>query len=537
MTDQHSRLYFGRVSRASIALVCAGFSAFVLAMCVLAGINFRNGVEEQFYRATGNIAQLLMADFDDDVAAADGILTRLAADIPPDLVSSTHESQLHQLLAGYALQPAMIGPAVLDRDGTLIASAIASPPSAISLADRNTFRIHAESANSGLYISTPIRGVITNEWAIQFSRPLRDQTGALYGVVLLSYRLSHFIDLYEKLKFSNRGLAGLTGKDGVVRIRSLNGAIGYGSSIPRMPLVYERVMKGETSGQFFGSTGPDGVTRIGSFVTSQTTPFYMTVGYDSDDLRSQYIGFFYLLATCWFVLTVAMVGLAALIRRQEKMSQRARFAAVNSAIAEREKIAADMHDSIGASLAALLAHFTTETINLPDIRRRLGEILMELRFLVDTSEADEGDINLLLGNVRHRMASGIELAGIALTWGGQKLPVIVGLTARDALAIKLALMEALSNVLHHARAKSASMTAAYDDKTHSIVIIVRDDGCGFDPANMQAGRGLANMRKRIASISTGGAITIDSAPGHGTTIRIELKAPVDQSMRLRRRAS
>jgi hypothetical protein len=162
---------------------------------------------------------------------------------------------------------------------------------------------------------------------------------------------------------------------------------------------------------------------------------------------------------------------------------------------------------------------------------------MELRFLVDTSEADEGDINLLLGNVRHRMASGIELAGIALTWGGQKLPVIVGLTARDALAIKLALMEALSNVLHHARAKSASMTAAYDDKTHSIVIIVRDDGCGFDPANMQAGRGLANMRKRIASISTGGAITIDSAPGHGTTIRIELKAPVDQSMRLRRRAS
>ncbi len=75
------------------------------------------------------------------------------------------------------------------------------------------------------------------------------------------------------------------------------------------------------------------------------------------------------------------------------------------------------------------------------------------------------------------------------------LPKIAALTARDALAIKLALMEALSNVLHHSSAKHADVTAAYDRDTSAITIAVSDNGCGFDPAVTDAGRGLANMRQ------------------------------------------
>ncbi len=148
-------------------------------------------------------------------------------------------------------------------------------------------------------------------------------------------------------------------------------------------------------------------------------------------------------------------------------------------------------------------------VDLADIKRRVAEILLELRFLVDSSDTPDGDVNLLLGNVRHRMASSIELAGITLDWQVAALPKIAALTARDALAIKLALMEALSNVLHHSGAKRADVTAAYDPDTSAITIAVRDNGCGFDPAATGAGRGLANMRKRIASISTGAAIVID----------------------------
>jgi signal transduction histidine kinase len=269
--------------------------------------------------------------------------------------------------------------------------------------------------------------------------------------------------------------------------------------------------------------GPDDVMRIGSFVASPSTPFYVTVAYDTAYLRAQYSSFFYTLGLCWLALTVAMAAVAAFIHRLATLSQQTELQIVASATAERQKISADMHDSIGASLAALIAYLTTENINIADVKRRIGEILMELRFLVDSAETDDRDLNLLLSSVRHRMGTGIELAEIELHWRVGALPPIEGLTARDALSIKLILMEALSNVLHHSKAKTAALTAGFVPRTSEIFMSVNDNGCGFDPVDAAGGRGLANMRRRAASISTGAKISIESAPGRGTTVRIELK--------------
>ena len=150
-------------------------------------------------------------------------------------------------------------------------------------------------------------------------------------------------------------------------------------------------------------------------------------------------------------------------------------------------------------------------------------MLMELRFLVDSVEAEDSDINLVLSNVRHRMGPGIDLAGIDLRWQVEALPEIRGLTPRDSLAIKLVLMEALGNVLHHAKAKAAALTASYDRQASAISISVEDDGRGYDPADAGSGRGLSNMRKRMESISTGGAIFVEFLSGtrHNGSYRIE----------------
>jgi signal transduction histidine kinase len=185
-----------------------------------------------------------------------------------------------------------------------------------------------------------------------------------------------------------------------------------------------------------------------------------------------------------------------------------------------------MHDSIGASLAALLAHFTSDNFSLADVKRRIGEILMELRFLVDSSEPVDGDLNLVLSNVRHRMGQGVELAGIDLRWRADDLPKISPLTARDTLSIKLILMEALSNVMHHSDAKSAALMARYDEDNCAIMIAVQDDGRGFNVTDIaRAGRGISNMRRRIGTISTGGELSIESVPGKGTIVRIKLRIP------------
>jgi signal transduction histidine kinase len=519
------RHLLGRFSRLSMALVCAGFSAVVLALCVFAGVEFKHRAEAELYRDTGNISQMLMSSFEEAAANLDAVLGRVAEQASGLDISAANETQLHQLLTRYALRETVIGPAIIDRDGTLIASARVDPVQKISLKDRNIFRIHAEGRGEGkLYISVPTRGELTNEWSIQFSRPLRDTSGAFHGVAIASYRLEQFNDIYEKLKLSDHGIATLTGKDGIVRIRSLSGAIGYGAAIPKMAQVYERILAGETKGTFYGVSSADNVLRIGTFIASETTPFYVAVGYDGDYLGSQYVGTYYVLALCWFFVTAAMVASALFIRRLEKSAQRARLEIVKSAMDERQNISADMHDSIGASLSALLAHFSSDAMNLADIKRRIGEILMELRLLVDSTEPVHGDLNLVLGSVRHRMAGAIEIAGIDLHWRVQELPTIPSLSSRDVLSMKLLLMEALSNVLHHSRAQNVTLSAVVDEAKTAIVITVADDGSGFD-AGSRAGRGISNMNMRIRKISTGGTLAIETNPGKGTAVRIELKVP------------
>jgi hypothetical protein len=68
-----------RFSRFPLFLVCAGFSAFVLMLCVLAGAQFKRNTEWVFYRQTENIAQMLLAGFEGDTERVDAILTQIAA--------------------------------------------------------------------------------------------------------------------------------------------------------------------------------------------------------------------------------------------------------------------------------------------------------------------------------------------------------------------------------------------------------------------------------------------------------------------------
>lgn len=508
-----------------MVLVCGGFSVLVLGLCLFAASEFRDRAEQDLYRDTGNIAQMLMSSFEEAAANLDAVLGQVSDQIRNADISPANEAPLHELLARYALRETVIGPAVIDRNGTLVASARTNPVTKISLKDRNIFRVHEENKGEAkIHISVPTQGDLTNEWSIQFSRPLRSSDGTFNGVVIASYRLSHFNDIYDKLKLSDHGVASLTGMDGVVRIRSLSGTIGYGAAIPRMAQVYERVLAGEKRGTFFGISSSDRVTRLGTFVVSDTTPFYVVVGYDDEYLNNQTVGIYWILALCWFVLTAAMIVSVLVIRRMENVAQLARLEVVKSAMDERQKISADMHDSIGASLSTLLAHFSSDTMSLTDVKRRIGEILMELRLLVDSAEPAGGDLNMILGNVRHRMAAGIEIAGIEFRWRVEELPVVEALSPRDVLSMKLIIMEALSNVLHHSSARSVTLSAVYEEAASAIVITVADDGRGFD-INTKAGRGIFNMNMRTRKLSTGGALAIDTLPGKGTTVRVELHVP------------
>jgi signal transduction histidine kinase len=80
--------------------------------------------------------------------------------------------------------------------------------------------------------------------------------------------------------------------------------------------------------------------------------------------------------------------------------------------------------------------------------------------------------------------------------------------------------EALNNSLKHAKAQHLRVCLRLDDET--FFLEVADDGAGFDPAAAggRGGMGLPGMRERVQRL--GGRLAIESEPGCGTTVRVEV---------------
>ena len=82
--------------------------------------------------------------------------------------------------------------------------------------------------------------------------------------------------------------------------------------------------------------------------------------------------------------------------------------------------------------------------------------------------------------------------------------------------------ESLNNVLKHARARTVTVSLRQgEDK--SIVLQIADDGVGFDPAAVRdrGGAGLRGMAERVEQL--GGQLRIESEPGAGTTVRVQVE--------------
>ena len=81
--------------------------------------------------------------------------------------------------------------------------------------------------------------------------------------------------------------------------------------------------------------------------------------------------------------------------------------------------------------------------------------------------------------------------------------------------------EALSNVARHARASNCWLEVHRNRR--DILVEVRDDGRGFEPAQATGGRGLENIRRRIDEI--GARLEIISEPGRGSSVRVHIPTP------------
>ncbi|MGZ8687413.1 MAG: sensor histidine kinase [Gaiellaceae bacterium] len=96
----------------------------------------------------------------------------------------------------------------------------------------------------------------------------------------------------------------------------------------------------------------------------------------------------------------------------------------------------------------------------------------------------------------------------------------VTLAPDEQIEIFRIVQEGLANARRHAGARRAEVTIA--QRAGRRVVIVSDDGSGFDGEASGAGQGLKNMRARAASIQ--GGFALRSTPGRGTAIEVVLRS-------------
>jgi len=229
----------------------------------------------------------------------------------------------------------------------------------------------------------------------------------------------------------------------------------------------------------------------------------------------------------WFATSAATGLVTALVVSAER--ERARLAAAEQ---ERGRWARELHEGTLQRLAGLRLELAgargagkLEVLDkavataLDELRSEIT-ILRSLSFELRPSVLDElGIESAIVALADLADQSGIEV-DLSVDLAYERGRQTVRHTADFETAIYRIVQEALSNVQDHAGAAHAKVTVS--ETEHSVEVIVEDDGVGFEPADVVEGFGLAGLRDRVDLLD--GALRIDSAPGHGTTIQVALPA-------------
>ncbi len=217
-------------------------------------------------------------------------------------------------------------------------------------------------------------------------------------------------------------------------------------------------------------------------------------------------------------------------QRLKAMSQRA----VEGQEAERRRIAHELHDRVGQTLTAL-------NLNLNIIKGRIAPaadsvVCARLEDSLKLVEATVENIRGVIADLRPAVLDDYGLAA-ALHWYAEQYSERAGVAVRvighdpqprlastvEATLFRIA-QESLTNVAKHAGARNAKVVLETRDGRFHLSVL--DDGGGFDPAQLRPpnnhhGWGLMIMRERAEAV--GGVLHVQSAPGQGTRVTVELK--------------
>jgi signal transduction histidine kinase len=199
-----------------------------------------------------------------------------------------------------------------------------------------------------------------------------------------------------------------------------------------------------------------------------------------------------------------------------------------SVLQERARLARDLHDAVSQKLFSIRAKARAAAIfverdparaveEIASVAELAGQAHAELRAVIDGLTPPELAAGGLVSSVRAYAVLAGRTHGADVAVRAGDLP---SLDPQQDTAIYRVAQEAIGNALRHSGAGHVAVSLA--GRQRAVVLEVSDDGVGFDLAAPQSGLGLTSMRERARSV--GGKLTITSATGTGTRVRLSVPA-------------
>lgn len=219
---------------------------------------------------------------------------------------------------------------------------------------------------------------------------------------------------------------------------------------------------------------------------------------------------------------------AAIALTHARLYERERELAI---VAERNRLARELHDAVAQKLFAL--RLTADAAGAlvlsdpPRARAHLGQIGTLARQAAEELRAAVGELRpaeLDEDGLAQAMRKQVDVIDRAHhSRGGPRVvfrdePVSALPPAHEQVVLRVG-QEALHNALRHASAGRIELALA-PAPGGGVSLTVSDDGSGFDVGLAGRGLGLLSMRERADSV--GGRVSVESAPGRGTTVRLEV---------------
>ena len=181
---------------------------------------------------------------------------------------------------------------------------------------------------------------------------------------------------------------------------------------------------------------------------------------------------------------------------------------------ERQRIAQDLHDSMGGMLANI--KMTVSTMNLDkaaEIGRKIDATILEMR-RISRNLMPETLKNLGLEIALRELCESMSQKNFTIQF--EAFNLAEDITFQTQLALYRITQEAISNVIKYAQADIVIVQISQNEDT--LILTIEDDGIGFEKSEIAYGLGLKNIENRTRLIN--GSFDIVTEKGNGTTLNI-----------------